>query len=87
MSAPTQPPKQTSRWGSLLSGAVAGLESRLDTILAEDDQASARARAAEQAAKQEAAEKAAAEKAAKARLQADAGMAQTCGLAAMVLRW
>lgn len=29
-------PKQTSRWGSLLQGAVANLESRLDTILAED---------------------------------------------------
>lgn len=45
------PPK--SRWGSLLSGAVAGLESRLDTILADDDQASAKARAAEATAKQE----------------------------------
>lgn len=45
------PPK--SRWGSLLSGAVAGLESRLDTILADDDQASAKARAAEAAAKQQ----------------------------------
>jgi hypothetical protein len=40
-----------SRWGSLLSGAVAGLESRLDTILADDDQASARSRVAEEAAK------------------------------------
>lgn len=30
------PPKQ-SRWGSLLSQAVAGVEARLDTILAEDD--------------------------------------------------
>jgi hypothetical protein len=28
-----------SRWGSLLSGAVAGLESRLDTILADDPSA------------------------------------------------
>lgn len=46
-----------SRWGSLLSGAVAGLESRLDTILADDTEASAKARALEQAAKQEAAEK------------------------------
>jgi septal ring factor EnvC (AmiA/AmiB activator) len=49
--------QQGSRWGSLLSGAVAGLESRLDTILAEDTQASAKARAAEAAAKKEAAEK------------------------------
>jgi TATA element modulatory factor len=57
-------------WGSLLSGAVAGLESKLDTILADDDQASARARAAEEKAKQEAAEKSAADK---TRLQADQG--------------
>lgn len=42
----------SKRWGSLLSGAVAGLESRLDTILADDDQASAKSRAAEAAAKQ-----------------------------------
>ena len=35
MSQPRQG-KQSSRWGSLLSGAVAGLESRLDTILAEE---------------------------------------------------
>ena len=40
-----------SRWGSLLSGAVAGLESKLDIILAEDDQASARSRLADEAAK------------------------------------
>ncbi|KAF2813266.1 uncharacterized protein BDZ99DRAFT_411876, partial [Mytilinidion resinicola] len=73
MSAPAQNPKQTSRWGSLLSGAVAGLESRLDTILAEDDQASARARAAEAKAKQEAAEKAAAEK---SRLQPEPGISR-----------
>jgi TATA element modulatory factor len=51
-----------SRWGSLLSGAVAGLESRLDTILADDNQASARSRAEEAARKKEAAEKAAAER-------------------------
>ena len=49
-------------WGSLLSGAVAGLESRLDTILADDDQASAKSRAADAAAKQENGDKAAAEK-------------------------
>jgi hypothetical protein len=61
---------QGSRWGSLLSGAVAGLESRLDIILAEDGQASAKSRAAEAAAKQEAAEKAAAEK---QRLQVEPG--------------
>ena len=29
--------KHTSRWGSLLQQAVAGVESRLDTILADDD--------------------------------------------------
>lgn len=29
------PVKQTSRWGSLLQQAVAGVESRLDNILAE----------------------------------------------------
>lgn len=41
--------KQTSRWGSLLQGAVAGLESRLDTILAEETTLAARnGRAAEQ---------------------------------------
>ena len=34
--------KQGSRWGSLLSGAVAGLESRLDNILAEEGAAAAR---------------------------------------------
>lgn len=34
--ASTQP-KSTSRWGSLLQQAVAGVESRLDTILADDD--------------------------------------------------
>ncbi|KAF2189708.1 hypothetical protein K469DRAFT_46577 [Zopfia rhizophila CBS 207.26] len=62
-----------SGWGSLLSGAVAGLESRLDTILAEDDQASARSRAAEAAVKQEATEKAAAEK---QRLQVEQGLSR-----------
>jgi hypothetical protein len=49
-STTTQP--QVSRgWSSLLSGAVTSLESKLDTILADDDQASARARAAEEASK------------------------------------
>ncbi|KAB8339053.1 hypothetical protein FH972_021989 [Carpinus fangiana] len=33
---------QKSRWGSLLSGAVAGLESRLDNILAEEGSAAAK---------------------------------------------
>lgn len=33
-------------WGSLLGSAVAGLESRLDGILADDDQAAAKAKAA-----------------------------------------
>lgn len=42
-------------WGSLLGSAVAGLESRLDTILADDDQASAKSRAAEKGDKPEAA--------------------------------
>jgi len=51
-------------WGSFLGSAVAGLESQLDTILAGDDQASARQRAVEAAAK-EAAEK--------QRLQVDQG--------------
>ncbi|KAK6005167.1 hypothetical protein QM012_007946 [Aureobasidium pullulans] len=59
----SQPPNKAkaSRWGSLLSGAVAGLESRLDTILAEDNEASARSRAQDKAAAQE---KSSAEKAA-----------------------
>lgn len=48
-------------WGSLLSGAVAGLESRLDTILADDDQASAKSRAADAAAKQDTAKATASE--------------------------
>ena len=60
----TAPPanRKGSRWGSLLSGAVAGLESRLDTILADDPEASARSRAAEKAATEKATtEKAAAD--------------------------
>ncbi|KAJ4296495.1 hypothetical protein N0V90_006540 [Kalmusia sp. IMI 367209] len=44
-------------WGSFLGSAVAGLESRLDTILTDDDQASAKSRAADAAAKQDVAEK------------------------------
>ncbi|KXL51635.1 hypothetical protein M433DRAFT_361322 [Acidomyces richmondensis BFW] len=44
--------KSTGGWGSLLSGAVANLESRLDTILAEDGEASARQRASEAAMKE-----------------------------------
>lgn len=32
----TAPAKQSSRWGALLQQAVAGVESRLDNILAED---------------------------------------------------
>lgn len=47
MSGPTNNSNNRSRWGSILSGAVAGLESRLDSILADDDQASARQRADE----------------------------------------
>ena len=40
----TQPTtlKPSSRWGSFLQQAVAGVESRLDTILAEEDTTSAR---------------------------------------------
>ncbi|TKA25731.1 hypothetical protein B0A50_05827 [Salinomyces thailandicus] len=56
MSAPSKPPAKKGGgggggggWGSLLSGAVANLESRLDTILAEDSEASARQRASEAA--------------------------------------
>ena len=41
-SASQKSSKQASRWGSLLSGAVAGIESRLDTILAEDAAIAAR---------------------------------------------
>lgn len=33
------PAKQSSRWGSFLQQAVAGVESRLDNILAEGDEA------------------------------------------------
>ncbi|KAF2272585.1 uncharacterized protein EI97DRAFT_452937 [Westerdykella ornata] len=66
--------QQGSRWGSLLSGAVAGIESRLDTILADDSQASAKSRAAEAAAKQEAAKQEAAEK---KNLQIDQGVSRT----------
>jgi hypothetical protein len=39
-------------WGSFLGSAVSGLESRLDSILTDDDQASAKSRAAEAAEKQ-----------------------------------
>ncbi|MCJ1380501.1 hypothetical protein MMC17_003606 [Xylographa soralifera] len=37
MAAQSSQPKSTSRWGSLLQQAVAGVESRLDNILADDD--------------------------------------------------
>ncbi|KAG8625723.1 hypothetical protein KVT40_006124 [Elsinoe batatas] len=47
MTSNQQKAKQGSRWGSLLSGAVAGLESRLDTILTDDSEASAKSRQAE----------------------------------------
>jgi hypothetical protein len=52
MSGPANNPNNRSRWGTILSGAVAGLESRLDSILADDDQASARQRS-EEVARQE----------------------------------
>jgi hypothetical protein len=38
------PAKQTSRWGSFLQQAVAGVESRLDNILAEGDESAAPAK-------------------------------------------
>jgi TATA element modulatory factor len=42
MASPSrQPAAKKAGWGSLLSGAVAGLESRLDTILANEDAAAA----------------------------------------------
>jgi hypothetical protein len=44
------------------NSAISGLESRLDTILAEDDQASARSRAVDVPAKQETTAKAASDK-------------------------
>ncbi|KAK3060195.1 hypothetical protein LTS18_009100, partial [Coniosporium uncinatum] len=47
----SQTPAQKKGWGSLLSNAVAGLESRLDNILAEDAEASAKSRAADAAKK------------------------------------
>ncbi|KAF2728497.1 hypothetical protein EJ04DRAFT_581306 [Polyplosphaeria fusca] len=50
-------PQKRGGWGSLFSGAVAGLESKLDNILAEDDQASARQRVAEAEKKREAGDK------------------------------
>lgn len=47
MSGPAKQSQRKGGWGSLLSGAVANLESRLDTILADDNEASARQREAE----------------------------------------
>ena len=44
------------------NSAISGLESRLDTILAEDDQAAAKARASDATAKQDSSEKAAVDK-------------------------
>jgi len=38
MSKAPKASKQASRWGSLLQQAVAGVESRLDTILADGDE-------------------------------------------------
>ncbi|KAI9685972.1 MAG: hypothetical protein M1822_003955 [Bathelium mastoideum] len=84
----TAPPanKKSSRWGSLLSGAVAGLESRLDTILAEDPDASARSRAAEKAtAEKIAAEKAAADKIAAARTGRPSAIPETDGTSSLAV--
>ena len=44
MSGQQKQAKSGGGWGSFLSGAVAGLESRLDNILADDDQSTARSR-------------------------------------------
>jgi len=41
MSRDSSVSKQSSRWGSFLQQAVAGVESRLDTILADGDEAPA----------------------------------------------
>jgi len=59
-------------WGSLLGSAVAGLESRLDNILADDEQAAAKAKASAETAKQ---------LADKQRLQVDQGGYPRCGAA------
>jgi hypothetical protein len=42
MASPLQPSKPSSRWGSFLQQAVAGVESKLDTILADGDDAASR---------------------------------------------
>lgn len=56
MSAP--PPKgKQGGWGSFLSGAVAGLESRLDNMLADEDKNSARSKAQIQEQREDAAAK------------------------------
>lgn len=39
MATMATPGKQTSRWGSFLQQAVAGVESRLDNMLAEGEEA------------------------------------------------
>ncbi|KAI9656832.1 MAG: hypothetical protein M1821_003471 [Bathelium mastoideum] len=84
----TAPPanRKSSRWGSLLSGAVAGLESRLDTILAEDPDASARSRAAEKAAAEKiAAERAAGDKIAAARTGRPSAISETDGTSSLAV--
>ena len=47
MASPAQPPRQTSKWGSFLQQAVAGVESRLDIILAEGDDSQSKVAAAD----------------------------------------
>ena len=42
MASPPVATKSSSRWGSFLQQAVAGVESRLDTILADDDSPASR---------------------------------------------
>lgn len=53
MASPPPTTKSSSRWGSFLQQAVAGVESRLDTILADDDTPSKDSKTPELPAKKE----------------------------------
>ena len=53
MASPPQTTKSTSRWGTFLQQAVAGVESRLDTILADEDTTSKDTKRSEQPTKKE----------------------------------
>lgn len=55
MSAPAGRANKTAGWGSFLSNAVSGLESRLDNILAEEEGGSARAKTIQDARREAAA--------------------------------